>query len=135
MLPSVMDLIALLQRPEGKALEFKRDLSSPDGVLKTIAAFANTAGGTLLIGVEDRPRHVRGVPDALDVEERLANLVSDGIRPRLMPEIEILAWRRTQVLALHVHPSASRPTSCRAKGPRVACTSGSARPIAGPTAS
>jgi predicted HTH transcriptional regulator len=109
MLPSVMDLVALLQRPEGKTLEFKRDLSSPDGVLKTIAAFANAAGGTLLIGVEDRTRHVRGVPDALDVEERLANLVSDGIRPRLMPEIEILAWRRTQVLALHVHPSASRP--------------------------
>ena len=49
-------------------LEFKRDLSSPDGALKTIVAFANTSGGTLLIGVEDRARHVRGVPDALDLE-------------------------------------------------------------------
>ena len=29
-----MDLITLLSRPEGKTLEFKRDLSSPDGVLK-----------------------------------------------------------------------------------------------------
>ena len=91
-----MDLVALLTRPEGKTLEFKRDLSSPDGVLKTLIAFANTAGGTLLLGVEDRTRNVRGVADALDVEERLANLVSDSITPRLLPEIEILPWRRTQ---------------------------------------
>ncbi|MDP7448727.1 MAG: ATP-binding protein, partial [Candidatus Latescibacteria bacterium] len=70
------DLEDILKRPEGKTLEFKRDLSSPDGVLKTIVAFANTAGGTLLLGIEDGSRHVRGVTDALDMEERLANLVS-----------------------------------------------------------
>ena len=63
-----MDLVDILTRPEGKSLEFKRDLSSPDGVLKTLIAFANTAGGTLLVGVEDRSRNVRSVPDALDVE-------------------------------------------------------------------
>jgi len=80
-------------------------------------AFANTAGGTLLIGVEDRSRHVRGVADVLDVEERLANLVSDRISPRIVPEIEILPWRRTQVLALQVHPSPSRPHHLIREGP------------------
>ena len=117
MLPSVIDLVGILKRPEGKTLEFKRDLSSPDGALKTIVAFANTAGGTLLIGVEDRSRHVRGVGDALDLEERLANLVSDRISPRLVPEIEILPWRRTQVLALHVYPSPARPHFLSREGP------------------
>jgi predicted HTH transcriptional regulator len=61
--------------------------------------FANTAGGILLIGVEDRNRNVRGVSDPLD-EERLANLISDRISPRLIPEIKTLSWRQTQVLAL-----------------------------------
>src|SRR5262249_26972643 len=56
-----MDLLELLQRPEGKTLEFKRDLSSPEGVLRSLVAFANTAGGVLLVGVEDKTRHVRGV--------------------------------------------------------------------------
>ena len=91
--------------------------ASPDGALKTIVAFANTAGGTLLVGVEDRSRHVRGVPDALDLEERLASLVSDRISPRIVPEIEILPWRRTHVLALQVHPSASRPHHLTREGP------------------
>ncbi len=112
-----MDLVDLLKRPEGKTLEFKRDLAGPDGVLKTIVAFANTAGGTLLIGVEDRTSHVRGVAKPLDLEERLANLISDHIAPRLVPEIEILPWRRTQILAVQVHPSPSRPHYLKRDGP------------------
>lgn len=112
-----MDLIEILKRPEGKTLEFKRDLSSPEAALKAIVAFANTAGGALLIGVEDRTRHVRGVSDPLDLEERLANLISDRIAPRLVPEIEILPWRRTQILALQVHPSPSRPHYLTREGP------------------
>ena len=104
-----MDLLALLKYHEGKTLEFKRDLSSPDGVLRAIVAFANTAGGTLLIGVEDTTRHVRGVQKPLETEERLANLISDNILPRLVPELDILPWRRTHVLAVQVYPSSSRP--------------------------
>ena len=50
--------------------------------------------------MEDCSRNVRGVADQLDEEERLANLISDRISPRFVPEIEILAWRQTQVLAL-----------------------------------
>jgi predicted HTH transcriptional regulator len=49
-----VDLLDLLKCPEGKTLEFKRDLSSPRGVLKSIVAFANTSGGIVLLGVEGR---------------------------------------------------------------------------------
>jgi Putative DNA-binding domain len=52
----VMDLNELLKQPEGKTLEFKRDLSSLDGALRTIVAFANTSGGTLLVGSSRRVR-------------------------------------------------------------------------------
>jgi ATP-dependent DNA helicase RecG len=112
-----VDLVELLKRPEGKTLEFKRELSAPEGALKTIIAFANTAGGTLLVGVEDRSGHVRGISEPLDLEERLANLISDQVAPRLMPEIEILPWRRTQVLAVRVYPSPSRPHYLERAGP------------------
>ncbi|MGX6643214.1 AlbA family DNA-binding domain-containing protein [Legionella pneumophila] len=60
-----MKLLELLKQPEGKTLEFKRDLSSPSNILRTITAFANTAGGTLVIGVEDSHRlyhHCRKKP-------------------------------------------------------------------------
>lgn len=112
-----MELLAELSRPEGKQLEFKRDLSSPDGVLRTLVAFSNTAGGVLLIGIGDRRRDVIGISDPLDLEERLASLISDSIVPRLVPEIEIVPWRRRYVIAASVHPSPQRPHYLKREGP------------------
>ena len=104
-----MDFIEILCKPAGKTLEFKRDLSSPTPFLRSVVAFANTAGGTILVGVEDKTRHVRGVADPLAVEEQVANLIADSITPRVLPEIELLRYRETHVLAVRVHPSPSRP--------------------------
>lgn len=112
-----MNLREVLAQPEGKTLEFKRDLSSPEGVLRTVVAFANTSGGTLLIGVEDRSRSVLGVREPLAMEERLASLLSDNIVPRLVPDLEILPWRNTHLLAVQVHPSSSRPHRLKREGP------------------
>ena len=112
-----MDLLDALRRPEGKTLEFKRDLSSPDGLLRTVVAFANTAGGTVLVGVEDRTIHVRGIADPLGMEERLASLISDSITPRLLPDLEILSFRKTHVVAVHVFPSPTRPHHLTKAGP------------------
>jgi len=39
-----MDIDSLLSSSEGKTLEFKRDLSSPKPILKTLLAFTNTEG-------------------------------------------------------------------------------------------
>lgn len=111
-----MDLTDTLRKPEGKTLEFTRDLSSPDGFLRTVVAFANTAGGTILIGVEDRTRHIRGVTDPLTLEERIANLVSDSISPRLLPDLELLSYRDSHVLAIRAYPSSTRPHYLRRAG-------------------
>jgi hypothetical protein len=55
--------------------------------MRVVALFANTVGGTLLVGV-DKSQHVRGVRDLLDLEQRLdvfptrskaADLVRDGV--------------------------------------------------------
>lgn len=112
-----MDAQSLLTRPEGKTLEFKRDLSSPDRVLRTLVAFANTAGGTILIGVEDKTRRVLGLADPLTEEERIANLIASSISPQLVPEIEILPWRSTQLLAVQIHPEWSTPHFLTTLGP------------------
>jgi ATP-dependent DNA helicase RecG len=112
-----MSLVELLKRNEGKTLEFKRDLSSPDGILKCLVAFANTAGGIAVIGVEDGSKRVRGVPDVLRSEEKLANLIADSIRPRLIPEIEVVPWRKLHVLTVQVYPSNTRPHYLERLGP------------------
>jgi ATP-dependent DNA helicase RecG len=100
-----------------RTLEYKRDLSSPEGVLRTFVAFANTAGGTLLISVENETKRIRGIQDVLGAEEKIANIISDGIRPRLIPDIEIIPWRKLQLIAVQIYPSNTRPHHLVRLGP------------------
>lgn len=96
-----MNLEKLLLEPESKTLEFKRDLSSLDPILKTVVAFANTAGGTLIIG-RTPDGHLSGIPDIFKAEEALANAIADGIRPSIFPEIEIATINGKNLLVVKV---------------------------------
>lgn len=83
-----MDIEHLLTLPESKTLEFKRDLSSLPQIMKTIVAFANTAGGILIIGYSPKTGY-RSIPDVLLAEESLANAISDSIFQAALPDIVI----------------------------------------------
>jgi ATP-dependent DNA helicase RecG len=72
-----MNIAETLIQQESKTLEFKRDLSSLKPILKTLVAFANTAGGLLVIG-KDNNGEIIGVTDIESAEERLANAVADN---------------------------------------------------------
>ena len=106
----------LLTRAEGKTLEFKQDVSAARNILRTVTAFANTAGGVVLIGVADDSRAVLGVENPRDEEERLCNLISDSIAPRLAPNVQIVNWKGRTLLLIEVYPSAQRPHWLRAMG-------------------
>jgi hypothetical protein len=49
----VQELKRLIARGEGAALEFKRKATFPEKIVREMIAFANTRGGTLLVGVND----------------------------------------------------------------------------------
>ena len=49
----VQDLKKLVAQGEGPLLEFKRKASYPDKIVREMIAFANTRGGTLLLGIGD----------------------------------------------------------------------------------
>ncbi len=91
----------ILNRHEDKTLEFKRDLSSPKSVVKTLVAFANTAGGTLVIGVDDN-KIIIGVSDPLAIEEKLTSLIADHIAPFLLPTIKIVNQKKKSLVLVEV---------------------------------
>ena len=70
-----MDIKKILVSPEGKTLEFKRNLSSLKQIMKTIISFANTAGGLLIIGMEDNGV-IKGIDDPLQAEEQLTSSIA-----------------------------------------------------------
>ena len=88
----------LLVQEEGKTLEFKENCRSLSKIVQTVVAFANTAGGVLVIGIRDRTKEVVGLPDPLADEEKLANAFADSIQPLLIPDIQISAWRDRELI-------------------------------------
>ena len=112
-----MSIAELLNADEGKTLEFKQNLSSPRNLLKTLVAFANTAGGKIIIGVADKTREPLGIDNPLDEEERLCNLIADSISPRLVPTVEMTTLDGKTLLVIEVFLSNSRPHYLRSEGP------------------
>jgi len=126
------DIREILTFPEGKTIEFKRDLSSMKPILKTIIAFANTAGGILVIGRDDRGSII-GVDDIFIAEEKLANAVADSIVPPLMPEIEIVSIEGKTLLVIRIAHWRG-PFYLKSQGPEdgIYIRLGSTNRIAGP---
>jgi GTPase len=75
---------ATISGGEQATIEFKRELpeKNPVGFLKTVAAFANGAGGTILFGVADDGEIVGvGHDQRRSNQDRLTKLITARVRP------------------------------------------------------
>ena len=68
----LVEIADIIKGKEGKTLEFKRDLSSFKPIMKTLVAFANTAGGILVIGRDDNGM-VTGIDDILPTQLQIVS--------------------------------------------------------------
>lgn len=66
-----------LQVSEGINLDYKKDLSGTKGIAKTICAFANTRGGTIIVGVEDDNNKPKLPVEGLEFTDKLNTQVID----------------------------------------------------------
>lgn len=67
----LVEIADIIKGHEGSKLEFKRDLPSLKPIMKTLVAFANIAGGILVIGRDDNGTII-GLDDVLQAEESIA---------------------------------------------------------------
>ena len=104
---------------ESKNVEFKVSLPKDSAkYTKTIIAFANTQGGQLVIGVDDKTRSVTGVDDdsAFQIMDSIANAVADSCTPQIVPNIELQTIDRKTVIVITVAPGPNRPYYLKSKG-------------------
>jgi ATP-dependent DNA helicase RecG len=111
-----MSFNAKLSQPESRKLEFKRGLPGKSDLLRTIVAFANGAGGELVFGVSDKNREIVGVDDPLALEEKVANVIHDGIQPFISPYISSLSVEGRTVLIVKILPGTNKPYFRKAEG-------------------
>ena len=95
-------------------------------ILREIVAFANTGGGTIYIGIDDRG-NVKGVEDTDDTMLRISNIVRDSILPDVVPfiQVKLIRMEGKPVIEVTVSIGTERPYYLREKGltPEVEATS------------
>jgi predicted HTH transcriptional regulator len=97
----------LIAKGEGQQLDFKYEVGNSPKIAKTLVAFANTDGGTLLIGVKDNGNIV-GV--ASEEEIFMIELACDRYcNPPIKVELQTFEVEGKTVLEVYVPASKAKP--------------------------
>lgn len=111
------DLKNLIATGESSFLEFKHKVSSPEKIAKEMVAFANTAGGRILIGVADNGDIV-GIESYYEEEFWLNQAATDVCVPAIDIHIEMVHAGKKDVLIVEVPESDQKPIAVKGKKKR-----------------
>lgn len=89
---------------ESNSLELKREITN--SFLKTVSAFANYSGGTVIFGINDKGETI-GITDPDQICLDIENRINDSITPR--PDYSFKINRRTRTISLTVAEGSFKP--------------------------
>ncbi len=102
------DLKILIEEGEGFELEFKRKVSTPVKVAKTLLSFANTKGGIVLFGVDD-DQTIIGVTSEKEEIDLIKTAAGYYCDPPLEPDIDTVPYKGRDVVVVTVEESDQKP--------------------------
>ena len=103
-----MKIRELLQQGENASIEFKEIVARPESLAKEIVAFANTQGGTLLLGIADNGEII-GISDDKNHEEYLANIARNNVIPAIDITIEKITFENKNIIAVSIPKGKDKP--------------------------
>ena len=104
-----------MQRFENQNIEFKQEYVKD--IRKEVVAFANSEGGTVLIGIR-KDGEVSGVDDPDEVMLQVVNSLKDAIAPDIMPFVNVVPREMDgkHVIEINVSVGINRPYYIKEKG-------------------
>ncbi len=111
--------LELIEMGEGLTVEFKRTVDSPFKIAKTLASFANTSGGVLLVGIADN-RSTVGIKSELRELEKLDRASSELIEKELFVRCKTVTLGISKILRVEIEESQDKPHyAINEKGDRI----------------
>ena len=101
---------------EGKRREFKQEFNKADfsAYTKALAALCNTDGGSLIFGVAEKPRRIRGVAlSAIPDEASWTDQLRRDFDPEIPIEVREYRVAGQCIVAIQVERHVQRPVICK----------------------
>jgi ATP-dependent DNA helicase RecG len=105
-------ILDFIEKGESETVEFKSTLDQ--AAIETIAAFANTKGGYVFVGVADSGKIV-GVQLGNETIPQWLNQIKTNTFPTLIPDVATAAIDHKDVVIFMVDEFPIKPVSCRGK--------------------
>ncbi|WP_446007929.1 RNA-binding domain-containing protein [Candidatus Electrothrix sp.] len=102
------DIRQLIQQGENHAVEFKLSQVHADSLAKEMTAFANSYGGVVLLGVDDKG-NIQGLSKDRDWEEWVANISRNNVIPPIMSAYQEVDIDDGKVGVITVEKGLERP--------------------------
>ncbi|MDZ4668557.1 MAG: putative DNA binding domain-containing protein [bacterium] len=103
----------LLEQQQGNRLEFKATVNR-EAIAKTIAAFINTQGGDLVIGVEDNKKIV-GIENAEKICAAIQKMLVEYIQPIAPIFTQVVNYKKKDLILISVWEGAKKPYQYKGK--------------------
>ena len=101
-----------IMQGESKHMEYKAALPKrSETYIKTMIAFTNTSGGTLIIRIDDSSRSEIGVDkdSVFQIMDSIANAVSDSCEPQIVPDISFQTIEGKCIVIVEIYAGTNRP--------------------------
>ncbi len=117
----MLELVQMMQiypERESKQLELKSQVPKLSKLNETCVAFANGAGGMIVIGVDDKTRNIIGIDD--DARNRIydefPNSLYDSTSPNILATIYEKNFGSKAVIVIKIPPSNKKPCFVKSRG-------------------
>lgn len=109
------DLKNLVKTGEGFYLEFKRTIPSPEKIAREMCAFANSKGGTVLIGVDD-DGSIIGIESFFEEQFLVSEAAFYLCKPELELQVEIIQIQDKEIAIVKVKEAKLKPVLVEIEG-------------------
>ena len=101
-------LITLIEDGENLNVEFKQKFSEYEKIAKEVIAFANTKGGFIIFGIDDRGK-IYGVDSEKEIAELVNQTISDYCEPIVEYHSYFLELRKREIVVIEIPESKNKP--------------------------
>ncbi len=108
-------LLDIINTGETSKIQFKEKITLPDDFAKEIVAMANSLGGLILIGVEDKTGEIKGLTDyeLHDYGTRIANIATNNVSPVVYITTEVvlveIEEKKKKILIVNICEGINKP--------------------------
>ena len=104
------EIITLLEQGEGQSVEFEKQIPSTEDLARDVVAFANSGGGKIVLGIDDKNKHLIGIDiDPLEFKNMIKEIITNHCTPQISYEVEVIDRNPKKIAIINILEGDEKP--------------------------